>query len=43
MPVNKCPVCDDQIDEPIAVETPKGEVIVCCDECAENVKKDHEQ
>ncbi len=35
--MNKCPVCDYKIEKAIKVETAEGEVVVCCDECAEKV------
>ena len=37
--VTNCPVCDYEIKDPIAIKTPRGETIVCCDECAEKVKE----
>ena len=35
--MSKCPVCDYEIEIPVNVKTPAGEVVVCCDECAERV------
>lgn len=37
--MTNCPVCDYEIKDPVAVKTPSGEISVCCDECAENVKE----
>jgi len=29
--MSKCPVCDYDIESPVNVKTPEGEIIVCCD------------
>ena len=41
--MSKCPVCDYDIETPVNVKTPEGEVVVCCDECAEKVHGDPQQ
>lgn len=37
--MSKCPVCDYEIENPVSVKSGDGEVVVCCDECAEKVKE----
>ncbi len=41
--MSKCPVCDYEIESPVNVKTPDGEVVVCCDECAEKVNDNPEK
>ena len=41
--MSKCSVCDYAIEIPVNVKTPDGEVVVCCDECAERVNENPEQ
>lgn len=35
--MSKCPVCEYDIETPVNVKTLEGEVVVCCDECAEKI------
>jgi ribosome-binding protein aMBF1 (putative translation factor) len=44
MPAKKCPVCDWEIkDKGKEVKIGRKSVVVCCDQCAEEVKKSPEK
>ena len=36
----RCPVCEWTIETPVTVETPDAVVTVCCEACAEQVRRD---